>query len=130
MNDLQWLAATIVLTLLGAFPYVVNRVLAIGLPRALGNPRAGDDAEMALWAQRAKFAHANAVENLILFAPALIAAHLHGAQAPALATAAQVYFFARLAHYVVYAAGAPILRTLAYLVGVGATVAVLATLMA
>ncbi|HWB44624.1 MAG TPA: MAPEG family protein [Hyphomicrobiaceae bacterium] len=130
MNDLQWLAATILLTLLSAFPYIIKRILTIGLPRTLGNPGAGDNAEMAPWAQRAKLAHANAVENLILFAPALIAAHLHNPKAATLATAAQVYFFARLTHYVVYGAGVPIVRTLAYLVGIGATVVVLATLMA
>jgi hypothetical protein len=59
MTDLQWLAATILLTLLGAFPYILQRTLRIGLPRALGNPCGGDDAEMAPWAQRAKRAHAH-----------------------------------------------------------------------
>jgi uncharacterized MAPEG superfamily protein len=130
MNDLQWLAATILLTLLGALPYVMQRTLKIGLPRTLGNPGAGDNAEMASWAQRARLAHANAVENLAAFAPALVAAHLHNPQAPVLATAAQVYFLARLAHYVVFAAGLPAVRTLAYLTGLGATLVVLATLVA
>jgi uncharacterized MAPEG superfamily protein len=130
MNDLQWLAATILLTLLGAFPYVIQRIFTIGLARTLGNPDAGDNAAMAPWAQRARLAHANAVENLVLFAPALIAAHLHGPQAPTLAIAAQVYFFARLTHYVAYAAGVPVVRTLAYFVGLGAIVVVLATLVA
>lgn len=130
MSDLQWLAATILLTLLGALPYVIQRTLKIGLLRTLGNPGAGDNAEMASWAQRARLAHANAVENLVAFAPALIAAHLHNPQAPVLAIAAQVYFLARLTHYVVYAAGVPAVRTLAYLTGLGATLVVLATLMA
>ena len=130
MNDLQWLAATILLTLLGAFPYVIQRTLVIGVPRTLGNPGAGDNAGLAAWAQRARSAHANAVENLVGFAPALVAAHLHNPQAPVLATAAQVYFLARLAHYVVYTAGVPVVRTLAYFVGLGATLVVLATLLA
>jgi uncharacterized MAPEG superfamily protein len=130
MTDLQWLAATILLTLLGAFPYVLQRMFKIGLPRTLSNPGAGDNAEMAPWAQRARSAHANAVENLVVFAPALIAAHLHNPQAPALATATQIYFLARLTHYVVYAAGVPIVRTLAYFAGLGATLVVLATLLA
>jgi uncharacterized MAPEG superfamily protein len=128
MTDLLWLAATILLTLLAAFPYVICRILTIGLVRTLGNPAIGDAAKLPPWAQRASNAHANAVENLVLFAPALIAAHLHNAQAPTLATAAQVYFYARLAHYVVYVAGVPALRTAAYFVGIGATLAVLATL--
>lgn len=130
MTDLQWLAATILLTVLGAFPYVLQRIVSIGLWRTLGNPSVGDNAEMLAWAQRAKKAHANAVENLVAFAPALVAAHLHTPQAPVLVTAAQVYFFARLVHYVVYAAGVPAVRTLAYFVGLGATLTVLSTLLA
>ena len=130
MTDLQWLAAIILLTVLGAFPYVLQRIVQIGLVRTLGNPGAGDNAEMPPWAQRAKSAHANAVENLVAFGPALVAAHLHASQAPVLATAAQVYFLARLAHYVVYAAGIPVARTLAYFVGLGATLVVLSTLLA
>jgi len=58
MTDLQWLAAIILLTLLGAFPYVIQRTLTIGLARTLGNPGAGDDAGMAPWARRARSAHA------------------------------------------------------------------------
>jgi len=130
MTDLQWLAATILLTLLGAFPYVLQRMFKIGLPRTLSNPSVGDNAEMASWAQRARSAHANAVENLVAFAPALVAAHLHNPQATVLATATQVYFFARLTHYVVYAAGVPVVRTLAYFAGLGATLVVLVTLLA
>lgn len=130
MTDLQWLAAIILLTVLGAFPYVLQRIVGIGLFRTLGNPGAGDYTEMPPWAQRAKSAHANAVENLVAFAPALVAAHLHAPQAPVLATAAEVYFLARLVHYVVYTAGVPVVRTLAYFVGLGATLVVLSTLLA
>ena len=129
MTDLQWLAATVLLTLLGAFPYVLQRIVKIGLPRTLGNPRTADAAEVTPWAQRARCAHANAVENLVAFAPALIAAHLYNPQAPMLATSARVYFFARLVHYLVYAAGVPVIRTLAYFVGLGATLAILSTLL-
>jgi uncharacterized MAPEG superfamily protein len=128
MTDLQWLAATILLTLLAAFPYVIRRILTIGLVRTLGNPVASDAAALPPWAQRARNAHTNAVENLVLFAPALIAAHLHNPQAAMLSSAAQVYFYARLAHYIVYATGVPVVRTVTYFVGVGATLAVLATL--
>jgi uncharacterized MAPEG superfamily protein len=130
MTDLQWLAAIILLTVLGAFPYVLQRIVSIGLWRTLGNPGVGDTAEMPPWAQRAMKAHDNAVENLVAFAPALVAAHIHSPSAPMLATATQVYFFARLLHYVVYAAGVPVVRTLAYFIGLGATLMVLSTLLA
>jgi len=129
MTDLQWLAATILLTALGVFPYVLERIFKIGLWRTMDNPDPANEAKMSRWAQRARSAHINAVENLVLFAPALIAAHLHNPQASVLTTAAQVYFFARLTHYVVYAAGVPVIRTLSYFVGLGATLAVLGTLL-
>jgi len=130
MTDLQWLAAIILLTVLGAFPYVLRRIVGIGLRRTLGNPGVGDNVVLPPWAQRAKSAHANAVENLVAFAPALVAAHLHTPEAPVLVTATQVYFVARLVHYVVYAAGVPVVRTLAYFAGLAATLVVLATLLA
>ena len=128
MTDLNWLAATILLTLLAAFPYVLQRIVSIGPLRTLGNPGAEDAAALPLWAQRAKSAHANAVENLVLFAPALLAAHFCNPEASALEPAAQAYFYARLAHYIVYMVGIPVLRTLAYFAGIGATLVVLATL--
>jgi uncharacterized MAPEG superfamily protein len=129
MTDLHWLAATILLTLLGAFPYVLQRIVRIGFLRTLDNPRIADVEEVTAWAQRARCAHANAVENLVAFAPALIAAHLHNSQAPILATAPPVYFLARLVHYLVYAAGVPVIRTVAYFVGLGATLAILSTVL-
>ena len=78
------------------------------------------------WAQRAKRAHANAVENLAVFAPLVLIAALLGISTPATITAAKVFLIARLVHYVVYTAGIPGVRTLAFLVGFGAT-AVFAT---
>jgi uncharacterized MAPEG superfamily protein len=122
MTDLHWLSAVVLLTLLAAFPYVVQRTLALGPARAFGNPSADDDLAMAPWAQRSKRAHMNAVENLALFAPALLAAHALGVSPTALAGAGSVYFAARATHYVVYLLGVPVLRTLAHLVGLGATV--------
>jgi uncharacterized MAPEG superfamily protein len=40
--------------------------------------------------------------------------------------ASAAYFFARLAHYSLYAAGVPVLRTVAFLAGFGAQLALLA----
>jgi uncharacterized MAPEG superfamily protein len=40
---------------------------------------------------------------------------------PATLFAAKLYLAARLVHYVLYAAGIPTIRTLAFVVGVGAT---------
>jgi uncharacterized MAPEG superfamily protein len=42
---------------------------------------------------------------------------------------AQIYVVVRLAHYVIYTAGIPVLRTLAFLAGACATVTIAITLL-
>ena len=75
------------------------------------------------WAARAQRAHLNAVENLAIFAALVAAVVLSGASSGATATAAAIFFFARLAHFAVYCAGAPVIRTVLFFVGVGCQVA-------
>jgi uncharacterized MAPEG superfamily protein len=127
-NELYWVAATILLTLLMAFPYVLNRMAVRGLMGAMANPSPADKPQ-ADWARRAQAAHANAVENLVLFAPAAIAVHVAGLGNSMTAAACMTYFCARLAHYLVYAAGIPVLRTLAHTVGVFAILALILRLL-
>lgn len=56
------------------------------------------------------------VENLVAFAALALIAHAVSLPDEATATAAMVYFLARLAHYVIYVAGIPVARTLAFAV--------------
>jgi uncharacterized MAPEG superfamily protein len=102
-------------------PYTIAMIARGGLMAAMGNRDGAPD--LPPWAQRARRAHANAVENLILFAPLLLLATSIGADAALVALAARIYLIARLFHYVVYAAGLPVVRTLAFVVGWAATVA-------
>lgn len=119
------------LTLVTAFtavmwvPYILSRIATQGALGAMGDPDPSATTDPA-WAQRAKRAHANAVENLPVFAPLVLIAALLGISTPGTVLAAKVYLIARLVHYVVYVAGIPGVRTLAFLVGFGAT-AVFAT---
>jgi uncharacterized MAPEG superfamily protein len=66
---------------------------------------------------------------LAVFAPLVLVAALIGVSTPATVGAAKLYLGARLAHYVVYAAGIPVVRTLAFVVGVGATLVFAAALL-
>lgn len=118
-SDLFWLTLSVAMTGVLWLPYVLNRILAGGLWFALRNPDP-DAQENANWAVRAKAAHANAVENLVIFAPLVLAVVLTGQSSAWTILACQVYFFARLAHYVVYVAGVPVARTLAFATGFGA----------
>ncbi len=62
-------------------------------------------------------AHANAVENLVIFAPLVIAIDISGVNSQVTAVACIVYFFARLAHFILYSLKVPFFRTVAFLIG-------------
>ncbi|MBX3658134.1 MAG: MAPEG family protein [Ramlibacter sp.] len=123
-REIYWLTLTLAATALFCLPYVLNRVAVRGLMGTLANP-APEDKPLAAWAQRAQKAHANATENLVMFAPAVLAVQLTGRADALTASACAVYFFARLAHYLVYTLGVPGARTLAWTAGWLATLALI-----
>jgi uncharacterized MAPEG superfamily protein len=115
-KEFFWLMLTIILTGLMWIPYILDRATVRGLPVALGNPSPSDKPQSA-WAQRMMAAHDNAVENLVLFAPLVLVAHALQISTGTTAAACAVYFWARLAHFIVYALGIAVLRTLCWTVG-------------
>jgi uncharacterized MAPEG superfamily protein len=121
-KELYWLTLTVILTGLLWVPYILDRAYVRGLVGAMANPSPNDRPQSA-WAQRLQKAHYNAVENLVLFAALVLTLNVmhHSTESTVLACA--VYFWARLAHAVIYALGIPILRTLAFTVGFLAQVA-------
>lgn len=121
--ELRYLAITVVVTALMWVPYILGRMVAHGPMAAAANPdfeRRPDPA----WARRARAAHANAIENLAVYAPLVLIASLVGISTAGTVLAAKLYLGARIVHYVVYAAGIPGIRTLAFLAGVVATLMV------
>lgn len=87
---------------------------APGLGLAFGNRHAMP--EPSPLAGRAKRAGANAVENLVLLACVFSAAVAADANPVEVAQGTAVYFWARVAHGVLYLAGIPYLRTAAWTV--------------
>ena len=119
-SEMTWLAATCVMTASMWAPYVANRFKELGPPGWQWFPPA-DPPPVAAWAARAMRAHMNALENLAVFAPLVLAVHTAGASSAVTAAACQVYFGARAVHYAVCVAGMPIVpRTVAFLFGVAA----------
>ena len=112
----MWLTLTVILTGLLWVPYIVDRAMVRGLTGAMANPSRKDKPQSA-WAQRLYFAHTNAVENLVIFAPLVLILDSLGHSTESTAIACAVYFWARLAHAIIYALGIPVLRTLAFTVG-------------
>jgi len=121
-QELYWLTLTVILTGLMWVPYILDRVMVRGLMGAMANPSPTDTPQSA-WAQRLHKAHINAVENLVIFAALVFTLDdLHHSTAST-ALACAVYFWARLAHAIIYWAGIPVLRTLAFAVGFVAQIA-------
>ena len=112
LSKLTWVLA---LNALIWIPYILNQIAVRGLVDAMGYP--DDPKPLSPWAARAKKAHYNAVENLVVFAAAVLALNAVGISNDATILACTVYFWARLVHYIVYTAGIPWLRTLSYAVG-------------
>jgi uncharacterized MAPEG superfamily protein len=115
-KEFFWLMLTIIMTGLMWIPYILDRSSVRGLAGAMGNPSPSDKPQSP-WAQRMMAAHDNAVENLVLFAPLVLIAHELNISNGVTVAACAIYFWARLAHLIVYALGVPVLRTLAWTVG-------------
>jgi uncharacterized MAPEG superfamily protein len=109
-------------------PYVMARMTTHGVMRAIGHPGPGYPTD-APWADRARRAHLNAIENLAVFAPLVLVGAIIGVSTKATVLSAQIYVVVRLAHYVIYAAGIPVFRTLAFLAGACATVTIAVSLL-
>jgi len=114
--ELFWLTATALMTSLFWVPYILNRLAELGVWPALSSPTPAAPPS-ALWAARMMRAHSNAVENLVVFAPLVVAVLLSHQASALTALMCEVYFFARLAHFVAYSAGVPLVRTLTFAVG-------------
>lgn len=115
-RELFWLTMTVILTGVLWVPYIVDRAMVRGLWKTLDNPSPKDKPQSP-WAQRLYFAHTNAVDNLVIFAPLVLILDSLGRSTQTTAIACAVYFWARLAHAIVYTLGVPVLRTLAFTVG-------------
>ena len=127
-TELYWLTLTALMTALFWVPYVLNRMVVGGLGQTLAgaSPESGSH---SLWAQRSIKAHYNAVENLAIFAPIVLIAHVLSISTATTKAAVVVYFFARLLHFVVYSAGIPAARTLSFTVGWLAQIAIIASIL-
>jgi uncharacterized MAPEG superfamily protein len=114
-TELLYLAYITAFTGLLWVPYILDRMAVRGLIDTVGYPE--NPKPQSLWAQRLMKAHANAVENLIVFAALILLAQAAGITNAAIAASSVVYFWARVVHAVAHTFGVPWVRTLAFLVG-------------
>ncbi|MBL4758291.1 MAG: MAPEG family protein [Rhizobiales bacterium] len=127
-TELYWLSLTMLMTALFWVPYILNRIKVMGMIPALSEMGVEGN-KHDVWGARCMAAHKNAVENLAIFAPAVLVLHVLGGGTAITASAVMIYFFARLAHYFVYTFGIPFLRTISFAIGWLATIAIILTVL-
>jgi len=120
LMSLVWVAA---LQMVMWIPYILNLIAVRGVVNAVGYPE--NPPPMAPWAQRMKAAHYNSVENLVVFAALVLVANAAGISNESTVLACQVYFWARLAHLLLYTFAVPWGRTLSFAVAWLCQVAIL-----
>ena len=114
-TELQYLVYVTVFTGLLWVAYILDRIATRGLLDAVGYPESPKP--QSPWARRLMKAHVNAVENLVVFAALVLTAVAAGVSSATIASAAIVYFWARVVHALAYTFGVPWVRTLAFTVG-------------
>ncbi len=107
----------------------MQRILELGPIEAFRDPL-HDVATKAPWAQRAKSAHTNMIENLLVFAVLALTIQIIGGGTAATALAALLFFASRAAHFVVYTLGLPWVRTPMFLIGFGCQLTLLFAILA
>jgi len=94
-------------------PYVLDRIMVRGLAGSMANP-SPDLAPQSDWAVRAKAAHVVAIQAFSAFAPLAILAMIRIPEDGYPNILAITFFIGIFAHYVIYAIGITVLRTLSF----------------
>lgn len=113
-GEMFWLALTVALCLVIWIPYTALYGGLVGTKRATTDTPPYE--QLPEWAKRCHRAHLNLLEVLVPFGILLLMLQALGKTGGAITTAAAIFFFARLAHVIVYTAGVPFLRTAAFAV--------------
>lgn len=114
--DLKLLLWSVVLTFVQMLVAVGAANTQVSLATLAGNRE--DMPELTGWAGRAQRAHRNMLENLPLFIALVLIAQAAGKTNAMTLLGAELFFWGRLAHWLIYLAGIPWLRTLAWVVSV------------
>jgi uncharacterized MAPEG superfamily protein len=109
--ELKYLVWSAVLTFVLVLISASGAQLQVGLETLAGNRE--DLPKIKGWAGRAQRAHLNMLENMILFAILVLVAQAAGVRNGMTLLGAQLFFWGRVAHAVLYIAGIPWARTAA-----------------
>ena len=120
-TDLQLAAWAIALTWLMVWTAGMLKG-SVWTPKALWRAVGNRDAmpEPTPFAARADRAAKNMLENIVLFIGLVAVVHLGGRHNDRADLAAHIWFWSRLAYWLVYLAGIPVLRTVIWWISIGA----------
>lgn len=125
--DLKILVWSVVLTFVEMLVAVLAAQAQVGLGVLAGN-RDGL-APLTGFAGRAQRAHGNMLENLPLFIALVLLAQIAGKANGTTLIGCELFFWGRLAHWLIYLIGIPWLRTLAWVVSVIGMIQIFSQLM-
>jgi uncharacterized MAPEG superfamily protein len=114
--DLKYLLFSVILTFVQVLIAAATANQQVGLPALAGN-REGLPAFSGI-AGRARRAHINMLENMVLFIALVVIAAAAGKANALTAMGAMIFFWGRLAYAIVYLIGVPWLRTAVWFVSV------------
>src|SRR5690242_4985047 len=114
--EMMYLVWSVALTFILALIAVNGAMLQVGLPKLAGNRE--HMPEITGWAGRAVRAHRNMLESLVLFAVLVLVAQIANVHSAMTLLGAQLFFWGRVAHAVIYIAGIAWARTVAWAVSV------------
>jgi uncharacterized MAPEG superfamily protein len=124
--ELAMLVGAVALAFIQVVVAAFGAMRQVGLPILAGNRENIPD--ILGWAGRAARAHRNLLENLVLFAALVLAAHAAGISNAITVLGAQLFLWARVAYAVLYIAGIPWARTAAWAVSVAGMLMILSQL--
>jgi uncharacterized MAPEG superfamily protein len=114
--DLKYLLFSVVLTFVQVLIAAAAANHVVGLTTLAGNR--DNLPTYTGFAGRARRAHLNMLENMVLFTALVLIAAVAGKANATTAMGAMLFFWARLVYAVIYLIGVPWLRTLAWFVSV------------
>ena len=125
--DLQMLVWSAALALVQMLVAVAGAQTQLGLPMLAGNRE--DLPAVTGWGGRARRAHLNMLESLVVFAIVVLVAHVAGRANESTALGAMLFFWGRVAYAIIYVVGLPWLRTAAWAVSIAGIVIIFVELL-
>ena len=117
-TEFTYLFLSALLLTMAWIPHIVGQIMTRGLLTQDDYTNLREQSDFPAWVRRANRAHVNLVEQFGAFAALVLMAHALGVTSETMVMAAAVFFWARVAHFVVFLAGVGILmaRTLIFTV--------------